>query len=320
MVSAAEKSNNAAMKQMAAKFKECSPKVEASCTGNCQFKKGKCDVSDQYSEQIMQKAMIEHAGDCGPVMSMSMDACNANTVKTACTDKCEWKEKNSVELDDAGKTCKTKAITECNSKPDPTDPMGLKKLCPGVDMAALKIECDAKTTDKAKLDCYGVKCPGLLMMVGAVSCGAAADEAKCKAVNGDLCLWTQKCDLNTAYVIGKMIPDTCKLKTMVLDSMTCGEVKTETKCTGKCKWETSLHCDKEGAPLKKMECESAFDGSELIADMFGEDAQKQNAACMKATTDAGCSGVETVAGTLKAQATGTAVCATLTVFAGLLAA
>ena len=191
--------------------------------------------------------MKANEGDCGPIMDMFMDACESKT-KNECTGKCEWHKNGDYEFDDTSKSCKE--IPKCEEKiRDSNDPDGMAAMCPTGNTEAITKICDAKGTDQLKMECYGDKCPFMLMFVGVFSCAFSLTKDTCLSY-GNLCTFskdTKQCDMNMAYVFDLLIPKSCWMRPMIEDSAVCANVKTESACNKdkKCDWKTETWCDSE---------------------------------------------------------------------------
>jgi len=225
------------------------------------------------------------------------DACNKKD-KAGCTDTCAWQ--SSYNYDEDTKKCIDES--KCITKPvhDPKDPFGLKQQCP--DMTdAQKDTCDKKADFQAKLDCFMPICPHMVGILSYMTCMSPKDAASCTKA-APICAWdvnkNPQCGIDVLKLYGSMIPDTCPLKPVFLNGMTCGmdDRKTKAACEKdtKCKWATMSECDGQGATQSREGCDTAetdmFSG--MIKDIFGAKLDAQVKKCEAAKAQAACDGVE----------------------------
>jgi len=275
------------IKAFALKVSQCLELKKDACTGDCAYKNGRCDLSEGAGQKLLIEMIKASSKDCGPIMQMFVNSCEVKS-KADCTGTCEYHENGDYEFDEKSKSCKQKPV--CKKKKDPNDPSGIKAFCPDAD--AVKKECDAKGDRKLKMDCYGKKCPVMLMLLGGFACAFAGTEETCLGYD-KLCAFDgtkskDQCSLNQDYVLDLFIPKTCWMRPLMKESRECEKAKTEDACQGKCFWQTQSSCDKEQVETTKK-CE--INPESLLTSFLGPQAVRQQELCTDSKTESSCTQV-----------------------------
>lgn len=282
----ASKNAHPTIKAFALKASECLELNKDACAGVCAYKNGRCEVSDVVGEKMLIEMIKASSKDCGPIIQwMIAVSCEAKT-KTDCTDTCEYHEKGAYEFDEKSKSCKLKQIPVCKKKKDAEGQNQIEAICP--DMDAVKKECNAKGDMKLTMDCYGKKCPIMLLSMGIFTCGMSFNEQACRS-NGNLCAYDgTKCAVNNDYVLDLFIPKTCWMRPLIDESTECEKAKTENACKGKCEWKTTSSCANEQVSTT-TKCD--INGDSIILSFLSQYAVRQQELCTGSKTESACTQV-----------------------------